>query len=287
MSEIFKAACVQNCATPDVGLNTAITLELTREAAEAGADLICLPEYFSGLETIDGLLHPAAFSEREHPVLPAFSEAAKKLNAWILLGSLGIKSEDGRIFNRSYLLDSSGAVAARYDKIHMFDANLGEGQVYRESATIAPGSEAVVAQTPWGGLGLSICYDLRFARLYRTLAQTGAAMLAIPAAFTRQTGEAHWHVLNRARAIEHGCYVIAPCQYGTLAGGGECYGHSLIVDPWGKVLADGGEGPGYILADIDSQAVVRARQRIPALEHDRMISLNGGLEGLKHDWDAG
>lgn len=273
MSETFKAACVQNCATADVAENTAVTLELTREAAAAGAKLICLPEYFSGLETIDGLLHPAAFPEQDHPVLPAFSDAARSLGAWILLGSLGVRSDDGRIYNRSYLLDTSGAVAARYDKIHMFDVNLGAGKLYQESATIAPGSEAVVAQTPWGGLGLSVCYDLRFAPLYRTLAQAGATMLAVPAAFTKMTGEAHWHILNRARAIEHGAFVIAPCQYGSLVGGGECYGHSLIIDPWGEILADGGEGPGFIVADIDPQAVAQARGRIPALEHDREITL--------------
>lgn len=272
MAETFKAACVQNCATADVAENTAVTLDLTREAAAAGARLICLPEYFSGLETIDGLLHPAAFPEHDHPVLPAFSDAAKELGAWVLLGSLGIKSEDGRIYNRSYLLDASGAIAARYDKVHMFDVNLGEGKVYRESATIAPGSEAVVARTPWGGLGLSVCYDLRFAALYRTLAKAGATMLAVPAAFTKMTGEAHWHILNRARAIEHGAFVLAPCQYGSLVGGGECYGHSLIIDPWGEVLADGGEGPGFAIAEIDPQAVARARTRIPALEHDREVS---------------
>ena len=283
MSETFKAACVQNCATADVAENTAVTLELTREAAAAGAKLICLPEYFSGLETIDGLLHPAAFPEQDHPVLPVFSEAARSLEAWILLGSLGVKSADGRIYNRSYLLNASGAVAARYDKIHMFDVNLGEGKVYQESATIAPGSEAVVAQTPWGGLGLSVCYDLRFAPLYRTLAKAGAKMLAVPAAFTKTTGEAHWHILNRARAIEHGAFVIAPCQYGSLVGGGECYGHSLIIDPWGEILADGGEGPGFVVAEIDLQAVDRARGRIPALEHDRSISCSSPYSISSHD----
>lgn len=272
MSRIFKAACVQNCATADVAHNTAVTLNLTREAAAQGASLIALPEYFSGLEGVDGLLHPAAFPEQDHPVLPAFSEEARKLGVWILLGSLGVKSDDGRIYNRSYLLDASGGIQARYDKIHMFDVNLGEGEIYRESATVAPGSDAVLAQTPWGGLGLSVCYDLRFAPLYRTLAKAGASMLAVPAAFTKVTGEAHWHVLNRARAIEHGCFVIAPCQYGTLSGGSECFGHSLIVDPWGNVLADGGEGPGVIMAEIDPEAVVRARSKIPALEHDRAIT---------------
>ena len=155
----------------------------------------------------------------------------------------------------------------------MFDVNLGEGKVFRESATIAPGDRAVVAETPWGGLGLSICYDLRFARLYRALAHAGASMLAVPAAFTKLTGEAHWHVLNRARAIENGAFVIAPCQHGTLDGGAECFGHSLIIDPWGEVLADGGEDEGFCIAEIDMAAVASARQRIPSLEHDREFDI--------------
>lgn len=266
---VFKAACIQNSATPEVAENVATTLRLTREAAAAGAELICLPEYFSGLETVGGLFKPAAFGEAEHPVIPAFAEEARRLARWILLGSLGVRTKDGRINNRSYLLDPSGRVAARYDKIHLFDVDLGPGKTYRESATIAPGDTAVVAATPWGGLGLSICYDLRFAALYRSLAKAGATMLAVPAAFTRLTGEAHWHVLNRARAIETGSYVIAPCQYGTIAGGGECYGHSLIVDPWGTVLADGGTEEGFVIADIDPAAVEAARRRIPALSHDQ------------------
>lgn len=270
MSKVFKAACVQNNATPDVHENIETSLRIARAAAAEGADLICTPEYFSGLETKDGLLLPAAFAESEHPVLPAFSQAARELGVWFLLGSLGVTNNDGRIFNRSYVVNADGEITARYDKIHMFDVDLDSGS-YRESATIAPGDEAVVADTPWGGLGLTICYDLRFAALYRKLAHMGASILASPAAFTKVTGEAHWHVLQRARAIEHGCFVLAPCQYGSISGGGECYGHSLIVGPWGDVLADAGDGEGFAIAELDLEEVTRARGRIPSLTHDRQI----------------
>ena len=269
MSQSFKAACIQNCATPEVARNLEVTLRLTRAAAGAGAELISLPEYFSGIETRDGLFHPAAFPEDSHPVLPAFAEAARDLGVWIHLGSLGVHAPDGRVLNRGYVLTPEGAVAARYDKIHLFDVNLEAGKELRESATIAPGAEAILVKLPWTVMGLSICYDLRFAALYRHLAQSGAQVLAVPAAFTKMTGEAHWHVLNRARAIETGSYVIAPCQYGMLAGGGACFGHSLIVDPWGEVLADGGEDEGFIVAEIDPAKAEAARERIPSLRHDR------------------
>ena len=271
MPKKFVAACVQNNATPDVDFNIETTLRLAERAADAGADLICTPEYFSGLRTENGLFHPAAFAEGEHPVLPAFAEAARRWKVWFLLGSLGVLNPDGRISNRAYVLDSDGGIVARYDKIHMFDVVLDSGPL-TESATIAPGGRSVVAQTPWGGLGLSICYDLRFAPLYRQLAHNGATVLAAPAAFTKVTGEAHWHVLNRARAIEHGCYMISPCQYGEIEGGGACFGHSLIVDPWGAVLADGGDGEGIVMAEIDPAKVAEARRKIPALEHDRPIT---------------
>jgi predicted amidohydrolase len=269
MAEPFKLACVQNCAVADVSRNIEIAGRLTRAAIDRGAQLTCLPEYFSGVELRDGLLHPAAFEQARHPVLQAFTDLARERRAWLLLGSLGVRAPDGRIFNRTYLLDPSGAVAARYDKIHMFDVELDAGKPLRESGTIAPGDRAVTAATPFGTIGFSICYDLRFAYLYRRLAQSGAEILAVPAAFTKVTGAAHWHVLNRARAIETGCYVAAPCQYGTLPGGAACFGHSLIIDPWGEVLADGGESEGIILADIDLARVRSARSRIPALTHDR------------------
>ena len=269
MSTSFKAACIQNCATPDVAHNLEVTLGLTREAAIAGADLICLPEYFSGVETRDGLFLPAAFPENSHPALVAFRAAAQELRVWLHLGSLGIGSAGERVKNRSYVLTPNGEIAARYDKIHLFDVELSAGQGYLESGTVAPGDEAVVVALPWADMGLSICYDLRFAALYRNLAQAGARVLAVPSAFTKLTGQAHWHVLIRARAIETGSYVIAPCQYGTLAGGGECYGHSLIVDPWGQILADGGEDKGFVLAEINLDQADAARARIPALNHDR------------------
>ncbi len=281
MTQSFTIACIQNCATPDVHENIETSVRLSRKAAREGASLICTPEYFSGLKGEGAIIHPVAFEEADHPVIPAFAEEARASGCWFLLGSLGVKTPDGRINNRSYLIDPAGNIAARYDKIHMFDVNLGEGKDYRESATIAPGSQAVVASTPWGGLGLSICYDLRFAGLYRALAHGGASMLAVPAAFTKLTGEAHWHVLNRARAIENGCYVFAPCQYGTLDGGGECFGHSLIIDPWGRVLADGGEGEGFVTAKIDMAEVASARQRIPALTHDREILLAQASEAAE------
>ncbi|MGI9406927.1 MAG: carbon-nitrogen hydrolase family protein [Hyphomicrobiaceae bacterium] len=270
-------ACVQNCATPDISVNVERTLGLTREAVAKGAELVCLPEYFSGLKTDGARINPVAYPEGEHPALAAFREEAAASSIWILLGSLGISAADGRTLNRSYLIGADGTIRARYDKIHMFDVDLGEGKTYRESATIAPGSDAVLVATPWGDLGLSICYDLRFAGLYRSLAQAGASLLAVPAAFTKVTGEAHWHVLNRARAIENGCFVIAPCQYGTLDGGAQCYGHSLVVDPWGEILADGGDQEGIVMASLDLSAVAKARRRIPALTHDRPFTLEARM----------
>jgi predicted amidohydrolase len=275
MAKTFKAACIQFSARPEIETNLKTTLRLTREAVAAGAELVALPEYFSGVRTEGHRVVPTAFRESEHPAIPALAAAAKEHNIWMLLGSLGIVRADGRIDNRSYLIDPAGRITARYDKIHLFDVNLEAGKEYRESATIAPGSVAVVADTPWGGLGLSICYDLRFPQLFRQLAHDGAIMLAVPAGFTKLTGKAHWHVLCRARAIENGAYVIAPCQNGTLEGGAECFGHSLIVDPWGEILADGGENEGVAIAEIDPAKVADARRRIPALTHDRDFSTEG------------
>lgn len=269
----FKAACIQFTAAPEIQPNLDKSLRLARDAAARGAKLVCLPEYFSGLSAIGGPLMPTVVKEDSNPVLPAFKALARELGLWVLLGSMGIERPDGRIVNRGYFIDPGGQVTARYDKIHLFDVDLEEGKQYRESDIIAPGSTGVVADTPWGGLGLSICYDLRFATLYRELAQAGAAMLAVPAAFTRLTGRAHWHVLLRARAIENGAYVIAPCQNGVISGGAECYGHSLIVNPWGEILADGGEEEGVVIAEIDPAEVASARRRIPALTHDRNFSI--------------
>lgn len=269
MAERFKIACVQNSAVAEVDRNIAIAGRLTRAAIERGAEIVCLPEYFSGVELKGGLLHPAAFAEDRHPVLQAFCDLAREKRTWLLLGSLGVFTGDGRVFNRGYVVDPNGSVAVRYNKIHLFDVELTHGAPLRESATIAPGDCAVLADTGFCKMGLSICYDLRFPHLYRRLAQAGAELLAVPAAFTKVTGEAHWHVLNRARAIENGCYVAAPCQHGTLPGGAACFGHSLIIDPWGQMLADGGDSEGFILAEIDPNEVAKARARIPSLSHDR------------------
>ena len=276
MTERFSVALIQNHAGPEVGPNLEETEAMTREAAARGAKLVMLPEYFSALDVKDGRLVFQAFPEAGHPALPAFRALARELGIWCHLGSLPIEAAGGKVHNRGYLLDPEGAVVARYDKVHLFDVDLAGGESYRESATIAPGERAVLADLPWGKLGLTICYDLRFPQLYRALAQAGADFLSVPAAFTKTTGEAHWHILLRARAIESGCFVLAPCQTGAHAGGGACYGHSLVVDPWGRVIADGGEETGIVTAEIDPAEVAKARAMIPALQHDRPFAAPSG-----------
>ncbi|HSO43670.1 MAG TPA: carbon-nitrogen hydrolase family protein [Rhodospirillales bacterium] len=262
-------ACVQTNSGREIGPNIDAVLPLIGKARERGADLVLLPENVAMIEPIQAKQQEKALPEAEHPALAAFADAASNLGVWLLIGSLAIRRDDERVANRSLLVDAAGRVVARYDKIHLFDVDLGPAESYRESAVIAPGDRIVVAKTPWGGLGLSVCYDLRFPHLYRALAKAGADFLAIPAAFTRTTGAAHWHVLARARAIETGCYVLAPAQCGTHAEGRLTFGHSLIVDPWGVVVADAGEDVGTITAEIDAARVTEARRRVPALEHDR------------------
>ena len=262
-------ACVQTNSGREIGPNIDAVLPLIGKARERGADLVLLPENVAMIEPIQAKQQEKALPEAEHPALAAFADAASNLGVWLLIGSLAIRRDDERVANRSLLVDAAGRVVARYDKIHLFDVDLGPAESYRESAVIAPGDRIVVAKTPWGGLGLSVCYDLRFPHLYRALAKAGADFLAIPAAFTRTTGAAHWHVLARARAIETGCYVLAPAQCGTHAEGRLTFGHSLIVDPWGVVVADAGEEVGIITAEIDAARVTEARRRVPALEHDR------------------
>ncbi len=264
MSETFIVGLIQNCATPDTLANIAETVEMTRAAASKGAGLVIAPEYFTGLDTDGATIVAPAFAEDEHPALPAFTALAAELGIVIQLGSLAIAHGDGKASNRGYLIGRDGRITARYDKICLFDVDLANGESYRESNTIAGGSEAVLAETPWGPLGMSICYDLRFPAIYRSLAQAGACYLTVPAAFTKTTGTAHWHILNRARAIENSAYVFAPCQCGTHAGGAESYGHSLIIAPWGEVLADGGTEVGVVTAEIDPAKVTEARAMIPA-----------------------
>lgn len=282
----LTAACIQNAASADMEASLAEAEALTHEACAAGAELVCLPEFFACLHVDETGMNAGAAPEANHPALARFQNIARARGVWTLLGSIAVTptgavtpdegavvgADDSRARNRSILLAPSGEIAARYDKIHMFDVNLKNGETYRESAKFAPGADAVVAKTPWGGVGLTVCYDLRFAYLYRALAHAGAVILTCPAAFMKTTGEAHWHTLLRARAIETGCFVLAPCQHGRH-GKTVTYGHSLIVAPWGEVLADGGgEGSGFIIAELDLARVADARRMVPALDHDREFS---------------
>ena len=269
MSAVFKAACVQVCAGPEIEPNLRAAGELIRRARDAGADFIATPENVSLIVQGRRKVLERVKTEAEHPGIPFFADLARETGAWLLAGSLGILLEEGRVANRSYLFDGQGRIVATYDKIHMFDVDLKDGESYRESSTFRPGERAVVAKTPWGGMGLSICYDIRFPHLHRALAQAGASILTAPAAFTVPTGRAHWHVLLRARAIETGCFMIAPAQTGTHDEGRRTYGHSLIVSPWGEVLADAGEEVGFTVAELDMGRVEEARRMVPALTHDR------------------
>jgi len=267
----FLAACIQNTATRDIAANISWACERIGEAVAAGAAFITLPETVGLIEPDNDKIPDNCFEEDRDAGLAAFRAAAREFETWILVGSQLIKDTDNGIVNRSFLLDAQGEIVARYDKIHMFDIKLSSGETYSESDVITAGNRAVIADTPWGKLGMTICYDLRFAALYRALAQSGAEFITIPAAFTQTTGEAHWHTLVRARAIETGCYIIAPNQCGHHVDKRASYGHSLIVDPWGEILADGGPEPGIVMAEIDLAKVESARRRIPALTHDRQI----------------
>jgi deaminated glutathione amidase len=270
----FRIACVQHCAGLDVATNLATLGRLIERAAAGGAELVCLPEYCAAYGMKDGRLAVGARAEDQHEALQALGGQARRHRCWLLIGSIGVLAEDGRILNRSYLVDSDGVIRARYDKIHLFDVDLAQGESYRESSTIRPGETATLVATPFGRLGLTVCYDLRFPHLYRALAKAGADVLFVPAAFTRTTGQAHWHVLLRARAIETGAYVLAPSQCGEAPDRKLArYGHSLIVTPWGEVLADGGEEESVIAAELDLARVAEARRMIPALRHDRVFEV--------------
>jgi predicted amidohydrolase len=274
MNPIFRAACVQLRTGLDVAENVAAASALIRDASAGGATFIATPEVTTLFEAVSDRLFAKVCTEEEDPSLVAFSSLARELAVWLLIGSMPVRVAERQCANRSFLIDPSGAVRACYDKVHMFDVDLPNGETYRESRNYRRGERAVVTQLPWGKLGLSICYDLRFAHLYRLLAKAGAMFLTVPAAFTHTTGMAHWHVLLRARAIETGCFVIAPAQGGRHENGRQTFGHSLIVDPWGSILAEGGQDPGVIFADIDPGKVAEARGRIPSLQHDRPFNLS-------------
>jgi deaminated glutathione amidase len=271
MSAKFAAACVQMTSEREFEPNIRAASDLVRRARDAGADFIMTPEITGMFEPKRDRHLAKATDEATNPVIAAFRDLARETGAWLLLGSTPIKLEAERLANRSFLLAPDGAIAARYDKIHMFDVDLKNGESYRESALYRPGESSILATLPWGTLGMTVCYDLRFPYLYRALAQAGADFLSIPAAFTVPTGKAHWHVLQRARAIENACFVFAPAQWGEHAEGRKTFGHSLIVDPWGEILADAGEGVGFITAEIDTAKIAEARRMVPALRHDRAV----------------
>ena len=270
MAERVTVACIQVSAGREVEPNIASVATLIRRARDAGAEFILTPENVLMLEPKREPKFAKAEDEAQPKGIAAFQDLARETGAWLLAGSLAVRvpGED-RLANRSYLFDPSGGIVQRYDKIHMFDVNLANGESYRESAQFRPGDRAVLAETPWGRLGMSVCYDLRFPALYRALAQAGARLIGIPSAFTVPTGQAHWHTLLRARAIETGCFVLAPAQTGIHAEGRKTYGHSLIVGPWGEVLADGGEDVGFITAELDLAKIDEARAMVPSLQHDR------------------
>jgi predicted amidohydrolase len=262
------------CSGRDLERNLADAGALVREAAARGARYVQTPEITTLMELERARLLAALGPEEGNPAVAHFSALARELGLWLHLGSMPILLAGGKIANRSLLFAPGGEIAARFDKIHMFDVELPGGESYRESRNYEPGRTGVLAALPWGTLGLTVCYDLRFPQLYRALAKAGADFLAIPSAFTRQTGEAHWHTLVRARAIENGAFVFAAAQAGRHESGRETYGHSLVVSPWGEILAEAGGEPAVVVADIGPGEVAEARRRIPSLRHDRPFQIS-------------
>lgn len=269
----FKAAMIQMRSGLTPAANSDEAVRMIGEAKSAGADYVLTPEMTNILAAKREQLFSVVVEEEADPSLATLREVARKLGIYVHIGSLAIKISPDRAANRSFLVGPKGDILARYDKIHMFDVDLAGGESYRESRNYRPGELAVLADLPWGRLGLTVCYDLRFPALYRALAEAGATMLAIPSAFTRQTGEAHWHVLMQARAIENGSFVFAAAQGGQHENGRDTYGHSLIVDPWGSIIAEGGTEPGVIMAEINPAEVASARARIPSLQHGRRFEI--------------
>ncbi|MBV8512460.1 MAG: carbon-nitrogen hydrolase family protein [Xanthobacteraceae bacterium] len=269
----FRVGLVQmrSGRVPARNLDSAVAL--IREAKSAGADYVLTPEMTNILERSRESLFAAIVPEEKDPSLAALRTLARELGFYLHVGSLAIEVLPEKAVNRSFLIDPRGEIVARYDKIHMFDVDLAGGESYRESHSYRAGEVAVAADLPWGRIGLTICYDLRFPALYRALAEAGASFIAIPSAFTQQTGEAHWHILTRARAIENGCFIFAAAQGGRHEHGRETFGHSIVVDPWGRVIAEGGSEPGVIMADVDPSLVATVRARIPSLQHGRRFEL--------------
>ncbi len=273
-SSRFRVGLCQMTTGSDVAANLEVASKLIREAVAAGANYVQTPEITTLMETDRAKLFVATRPEEGNPAIAHFRSLARELKIWLHVGSMGVAISPEKIANRALLISPEGVVTARYDKIHMFDVDLPNGEKYRESRNFAPGATAVLADLPWGKLGLTICYDMRFPGLYRALAHAGATMIAVPAAFTVPTGKAHWHTLLRARAIETQCFVFAAAQAGTHANGRQTYGHSLVISPWGEILAEAdGVHPTVITADIDMALVDEARSRVPSLTHDRTFTV--------------
>lgn len=269
----FTAAMVQmrTALLPETSLAEGV--RLIREAKDKGADYVLTPEVSNMMQQNRKALFEHLASEEDDLSLKAYRDLARELKIYLHIGSLALRATPERAVNRSFLIGPTGEILASYDKIHMFDIDLGGGESYHESANYQPGETAVISDLPWGRLGLTICYDVRFPALYRALAEAGASFITVPSAFTRKTGEAHWHTLLRARAIENGCFIFAAAQGGTHENKRETFGHSLIIDPWGEILAEGGTEPGVVLAKIDPAKVQSVRKNIPSLQHGRRFSL--------------
>jgi len=273
MNTKVRIACLQLNSGSDLDANLATVRAMARRAAGGGAKFILTPEYVLMMDGSGRVMRERALAPDGAPALEELRALTRELGVWLLAGSLTFRMEDGRIANRSVLLSTEGEVVAAYDKIHMFDVALPDGRVIKESSTYRPGTRAVLADTPWGKVGMTVCYDLRFPGLFRALARGGAQLITVPSSFQRQTGKVHWHVLLRARAIENECFVIAPAMCGDHSGNRQSYGHSLVVSPWGDIVAEGGESPEVVYADLDTAEVQRVRSMIPSLEHDRDFEL--------------
>ncbi len=279
----FRVGLVQMCAGRPVVRNIAAATELIRAAARGGAQYVQTPEMTNILELDRERLLAAIKPEADDPGVTQFRFLARELGIWLHVGSLALVGERGRPVNRSLLISPEGRIDARYDKIHMFDVDLPGGESYRESANYEPGREAVVAALPWGQLGMTICYDLRFPHLHRALAKAGARFLAVPAAFTKPTGLAHWHTLLRARAIENQCYVFAAGQGGCHENGRETFGHSLVISPWGEVMAEADVQSAVTFADVELQRLEDVRRQVPSLRHDRPFDVVYAADTLPNE----
>ncbi len=283
MSTTSTAGLIQTNVSNEMAENVAFVREQAHLARDAGADFIMTPENTGLIGANRAETLEKAQTEETHAMLAACRASARETGAWFLLGSIHVRVPgEEQIRNRSYLLDSSGEIVASYDKIHMFDIDLPGGESYRESANYQPGETAVISDLPWGRIGLTICYDVRFPALYRALAESGASYLTVPSAFTKKTGEAHWHILLRSRAIETGCFVFAAAQCGMHENKRETFGHSLIIAPWGEILAEGGVEPGVFLAEIDTSRVETARKTVPSLQHGRRFGIADPKAGPEH-----